>query len=405
MMLNQALKQDVLVVGAGPAGLSAGFSAARRGASVAIFEKSKEIGYPIHTSGGSWIAELRELGIPDRFMHPIRAGLFLSPNESALFKYEKPDSCVLDVRGLYQYLAELASGAGARIFANCRVLGPVLSQGKLTGLRVNWQGKEHVCHAKIIIDASGASSLLGKRMGLTTGFARIGVGAEYDLHAPGWPEDKVAFMFGSRVAPCGYSWVFPRGQQRVRVGVGVIRPDSTQDPRLFLDQVCAAFPNEFSHAGVLEYHAGILPSESYLKQTYEDNLLLTGDAGALISTLLGEGIRFAIDIGRMAGQVAAEAASTDRYDKEFLRQYQKRWQKKYKRLFRCGHLINQRLAQYDDEAWDRKIRLLRQLDPKFLPPLLKGQLSAKLLLRLMSKNPGLVSKALGASLTAVWQRG
>ena len=399
-MLKPAPNQDVLVVGAGPAGLSAGFAAARGGARVTIFEKSNEIGYPIHTSGGSWIAELRDLGIPDRFMHPIRKGVFLSANESALFEYEAPESCVLDVRGLYQHLAELASGAGARIFANCRVLGPVLNQGKATGLKVRWHGQEHVCRAKLIIDASGATSLLGRKMGLTAGFTRVGVGAEYDLHAPGWPDDKVAFMFGSRVAPCGYSWVFPHGQQRVRVGVGVIRPDSEQDPRRFLDHVCAAFPNEFSHAGVLEYHAGILPSESYLKQTYTDNLLLAGDAGALISTLLGEGIRFAIDIGRLAGQVAAEAVSRDRCDKEFLRQYQQRWQKKYRRLFRCGHLINQRLALYDDAAWDSKIRLLRGLDPQFLPSLLKGNFSVRFLLQLISKNPGLVNKALGARLMA-----
>jgi flavin-dependent dehydrogenase len=76
---------DVLIAGAGPAGLSAAGAAARAGLRVAIFERSKEIGYPVHTSGGSWIAELRRLGVPDRFMHPIRTGKFLAPSATATF--------------------------------------------------------------------------------------------------------------------------------------------------------------------------------------------------------------------------------------------------------------------------------------------------------------------------------
>ena len=70
------MKYDVLITGGGPAGLSAAFTAAKSGAKVAVFEKRKEIGYPVHTSGGSWIDELKALDIPGRFMHPIHEGIF-----------------------------------------------------------------------------------------------------------------------------------------------------------------------------------------------------------------------------------------------------------------------------------------------------------------------------------------
>ncbi|HKT36974.1 MAG TPA: FAD-dependent oxidoreductase, partial [Ktedonobacterales bacterium] len=71
---------DVLVVGGGPAGLSAAEAAAKGGATVAVLERQKEIGYPVHTSGGSWIADMQALGIPSDLYHPIKHVTFLSPN-------------------------------------------------------------------------------------------------------------------------------------------------------------------------------------------------------------------------------------------------------------------------------------------------------------------------------------
>lgn len=54
---------DVLIVGAGPAGLSPVYSAAKSRAKIGVLEKSKEIGCPIHTSGGSWIDKLKRANL------------------------------------------------------------------------------------------------------------------------------------------------------------------------------------------------------------------------------------------------------------------------------------------------------------------------------------------------------
>jgi digeranylgeranylglycerophospholipid reductase len=52
---------DVLIVGGGPAGLAAGEAAARQGVRTLILERQHEIGYPIHTSGGSWVSDMQAL--------------------------------------------------------------------------------------------------------------------------------------------------------------------------------------------------------------------------------------------------------------------------------------------------------------------------------------------------------
>ena len=55
---------DVVIAGGGPAGLAMAEPLAHRGFSVLVCERNREIGVPVRTSGGSWPADLRRLGLP-----------------------------------------------------------------------------------------------------------------------------------------------------------------------------------------------------------------------------------------------------------------------------------------------------------------------------------------------------
>ncbi|MEK7728698.1 MAG: NAD(P)/FAD-dependent oxidoreductase [candidate division KSB1 bacterium] len=363
---------DVLIAGGGPAGLSAAYAAARAGLQVALFERSNEIGYPVHTSGGSWIAELRNLEIPERYMHPIRTGRFLAPRAQAEFSYEEPVSCILDVRGLYQYLAAQAAKAGAEIFPASQVESVVVKNNLAAGLRVRTRGD---FFAPLVIDATGVNGVLARQLNLRSEFERHGVGAEVDLVSPRWPQDTIALLFGSMAGPAGYGWIFPHGEERVRVGVGVIRPDTSCDAHHALQSLMQYAEKELgleTHAR-LEMHSGVIPSVAPLARSSAHGLLVVGDAAALVSTLLGEGIRFAIELGRLAGEVAAQAHHAGNFEARFLARYDKAWRARYGRMFSWAQRLNRRLAQYDDDKWNEKIRMLAQLPAQVIPPLLQGR--------------------------------
>jgi len=56
---------DLVVVGAGPAGSSAAYAAAKNGIKVAMLEKEENVAQTVRTSGEKWIDYAREFGIPE----------------------------------------------------------------------------------------------------------------------------------------------------------------------------------------------------------------------------------------------------------------------------------------------------------------------------------------------------
>ena len=381
---------DVVVVGAGPAGASAAREAARGGARVCLLEQGREIGAPIRTSGGSFISELQALGIEPRFYHPLRRVTFQGPTRQASFEYPSPVLCVLDVRALYQDLARQAAAEGAAIRLGAEVVDTIVDGSRVVGVSVRREGGLDELRARLVIDASGFSAIVQRRAGLRPSFKRFGFGAEYDLYAPECDESEALVIVGGDVAPAGYGWFFPRGGGRARVGVGVLRPDSEAMPRAYLDRLVRdTWGGRMTNAQPLEYHVGYFPSEGLNARFVFDGLLAVGDAAGQGSTLLGEGIRYAIKAGRLAGSVAAEAISSGDCSARGLRAYDAGWRREYGAELRMAYTINERIAAYGDAQWDDKIGLLSKLTPELFAQALMGDFGPGWAVRVLAHSPSL----------------
>ncbi|HLI71249.1 MAG TPA: NAD(P)/FAD-dependent oxidoreductase [Ktedonobacteraceae bacterium] len=386
---------DVLIVGGGPAGLAAAETAAKLGAQTLLLERQSEIGYPVHTSGGSWISDMRALGIPEYLYHPIQKVYFVSPRREVPLYYDPPVACVIDVRGVYQHLAARAASAGASIRVRHVVEQTLVEDGYVQGVTAKTHLGEHITiTAPVTIDASGVARHVGVRTEMGQAFRRYGFGAEYDLYAPNYPQDELYLVMGSRFAPRGYAWAFPRGNGRVRLGVGVLHPDCDDDARVYLDRIMYELPQfigKFEHASPVEYHTGLFPSEGPVERFSRDGLLLAGDSGGHGSTLVGEGIRFAVYSGQMAGRVAAEAVKAGDPSEKFLARFDRQWRARFGRDMDISCTINKRIAGYTDEQWDNALDLMKRLTPAQVAQALRGDYSAGLLMGILARNPGLVA--------------
>jgi digeranylgeranylglycerophospholipid reductase len=397
-----AINVDAVVVGGGPAGLSAAESLAARSVRTMLLEQHAEIGSPTRTTGGSFIAELRALGIAEELYHPVSRGRFISPHNSAEFIYDSPAICVLDVRGLFQFLAAKAAEAGAILKVGTTFTDVLHEDGSVVGVTAkDLRGSELVIRSKVVIDATGYRSLASKRAGMNTGFARFGVGAEYDLYAPRYDQREAVLIVGSQIAPAGYAWAFPWGKQRVRVGVGIIHADSSANPHDYLEKLldkASTFGLQLEGAQPLEYHYGLIPSEG-LSQTYVgDGIVAVGDSAGQAPVLVGEGIRWAIMGGQMIGEVLAETIKAGDCSRRALRAYQKRWQERHGRNLRIAHEINKRIAKWPDEKWDEGVELLKLLSPEQFAEALGANFLARWLFQAFATNPRLMKR--GAAVAA-----
>jgi digeranylgeranylglycerophospholipid reductase len=387
---------DVVVAGGGPGGLAAAQSAAHHGASVLLVEQGGEFGSPTRTSGGSFVKDLEQLGIPRQFYHPILRCRLISPGNSVVFEYDSPLLCVMDVRRVFQFLAARAASAGALLQLATSALEPVREGSTVRGVVTTSRlyGDETVA-SRVLIDATGYRSVLLKKAGIHAGFDRFGVGSEFDFYAPAYDESEVVLAVGSQVAPAGYAWAFPWGDKRVRVGAGIIHGDSREHPDLYLRKFCAnaaRFGIDLRGAQPIEYHYGLIPSDRLTGDLAGDGILGVGDAAGQASTLVGEGIRWAIRAGQMAGAVAARAVADGDCSAQSLGSYQREWDAAFGTDLRIAHQINRRIARWDDTTWDRRIELLKLLTPQQFGEALRTSFSSGWILRLIRSHPSLLKE-------------
>lgn len=388
------MPSEVIIAGGGPAGLSAAEAIARSGHSVTVLEQNHEIGSPIRTSGGTFIEEMHALGIPPHLYHYISRVRFMAPHNTACFDYPAPRFCILDVRGTFQYLAERAIEAGAQIRLSTRATAPVIEGEFVKGVRTHTEE----LNASLVIDATGYRSTLLKQAGLDPGFRRFGTGSEYDLFAPHCDEREAVLIVGDQVAPSGYAWVCPWGRRRVRVGVGVVHPDSRANPEDYLDRLVSQadrYGVNLKGAQPVEHHTGLIPSEQFAEKFAGNGILGIGDAVGNASSLLGEGIRWAIHAGRMAGAVSIKALDKGDVSRGALEPFEKQWRKTFGADLRLAHKINLRISGWNDRKWDQRTEVLKLLSPDQFAEAMKTNLRGRWLWKFAASHSRELAEAAG----------
>lgn len=326
------IETDVLVIGAGPAGSSAAKHAALNGAKVLMIEKKSEIGAPKRCAEGVSKDGLINLGIEpsSRWVTSEIGGVRLvSPGGIDVWLTEDtvklPEMGYVVERKVFdKHMAMDAARAGADIMVKTLAKGLERKDGYVI-VKAERMGKEIEIKAKMIIGADGPESRVGRWGGLRTATKPKDMesGAQFEMVGVEMENpNALEFYFGS-VAPGGYAWVFPKGDDIANVGLAVITTLTDKSAYEHLVEFAKTCPTT-KNATAVELNIGGDPVGGIIKKISTDNLLVVGDAAGMVNPLTGGGIISGMQGGLIAGEIAAEAIKEGDLSAKNLSKYDKR---------------------------------------------------------------------------------
>ena len=396
--MSEKYNYDLVIVGAGPAGSSAAFAAAKNGIKVALIEKENEIAETVRTSGVTWIESIKEFGIPDNCYNKIKNFSFVSPNNQVTISDSVATAAVLDVRKTYRWLADEAKKMGADIFLKTNINEVIKNEENdivgVSGIGIN--GKI-IFNSKVIIDATGFTSTISKAMGFVTQWKRFGAGAEYEAKVENVDSETWWLMVGQEYTPAGYAWIFPLGNNIVRIGVGVGKPESNVDPTQRLKEIIEKKLGPIEKLGKitpLEFHYGLIPNDGLSRKTVFNNLILVGDTAGQANPLVLEGIRYAIKFGRVAGEVASNAIKNKKTDEKSLYPYEENWRNTIESKISSAGKIQDRWIGLSDEQWDKELDIIKELKIEEFLDFIKADFGLSNIFKLAMNHPKLAVRQL-----------
>ena len=304
---------DIIVVGAGPAGSAAAFTAAEQGASVLLLEEHEKIGVPIQCAEGLARSTVRGyIDVkPEWICTPLSGAIVRSPNGDE-FKVTYPDvGWVLDRTKFDPGLAQIAKEKGATVKTKAKAIG---IQDSTVIVREGHTQNSYTF--KLLIGADGIASRVGRWMGIDTrlGPYAIEVCAACILEGVKVEQHYIRLIFGHTYAPGGYAWVFPKSRTSANVGLGIAPPKTKEKAYALLKKL---IHKEFPDAVVKTRIFGAVPSQ-VLRRFSGKNFFLVGDAARFTDPMSGAGIANGIQSGVIAARNAVSRlhGKKDTYEKE-----------------------------------------------------------------------------------------
>ena len=250
----------------------------------------------------------------------------------------------------------MASNADAEVMVKARVTNVTFSNnGAVNGVVFRYSGREYTCKAKVVIAADGVESQVGRWAGIDTThqLRDIGACAQYLISNIDIMPEYCDFYFGREVAPLGYVWVFPKGDDIANVGVGVRANISGKGSKLAIDYLNEFVKRKFPEGKILGLVCGAVPVGQGLPRIVRDGIMLIGDAAHHSDPVSGGGIPNAMYSGKFAAETAIEAIRSSDVSQEVLSTYPKRWDREIGKHFKHICRIRDGVFKFPDEALDR----------------------------------------------------
>ena len=357
-------RYDCIVVGGGPGGAWAARAAARAGADVLLLEKDREVGVPVRCGeavGERGLLRAVDAVDPRWISNTVTGVVIISPSgHEVVVDSPRERGFILD-RKIFDYdLVRLAADAGAEVATKAYVSDLLRDgadgnggRGAIHGVRVQHLGETREVRAPVVIGADGVESRVGRWAGLRTNTKLTDMGSCLQMTLAGVRRDPryVYLYYGSRVAPGGYLWIFPKADGVANVGIGISGDHArARSARRYLEDFIA---REFPGCAVLYTVVGGVPCAPTLPKIATDGVMLVGDAAHQVNPVSGGGIVTAMLAGAIAGRVGADAARSGDVSARRLGAYEREWREIQGGVHDMAYKMKKVLYRLSDDDLDR----------------------------------------------------
>ncbi|MGR6836853.1 FAD-dependent oxidoreductase [Syntrophomonas erecta] len=348
-------KFDVIVVGAGLAGLGAAYTLAEQGVEVLVLERGDYPGAKNVTGGRIYVNPVRDL-FPDLWKKaPLERFIaneevtMMAQERSITLRYsgqelrEEPYQSYSILRSKFdRWMAKQAEAKGALLLSKAKVDDVIIEDGKITGVKA---GGDQL-NADVVICCDGALSLIPEKAGLRQpGLARdfaVGIKEIIELspdiinerfNLEG--EEGCARLFMGDVTKGKFGGGFLyTNKESISLGMVVGIKDLTEgDPAVEAPALIDELKQRPEVARLIrggetvEYSAHVIPEGGYkaISSLYGNGILVAGDAAGLAMNIgvTVRGMEYALASGYYAAQAALKAKEVGDFSAETLSVYEK----------------------------------------------------------------------------------
>jgi flavin-dependent dehydrogenase len=283
-------KYDVVVMGAGLAGLQCARLLGERGFSVLLADRKKALDQAIHTTGIFVRRTLEDFALPEDCLGPpVRHVTLYSPARRAMTLTSPHDEFRVGRMGrLYQRFLGKCVNAGVNWLPGVRYAGFSALKNDLV-VRLDGTSYSRWVQTRYLVGADGANSRVGRDLRLDVNREWI-VGVEEVLaRVPLEGPPRFHCFLDSHLAPGYLAWVVHDGEE-VHLGVGGY--PSRFDPVKALKEFRASLTSvvDLRDAKLLERRGGRIPVGGVLRRIANSQGLLVGDAAGAVSPLTAGGL-------------------------------------------------------------------------------------------------------------------
>ncbi len=292
-------KYDVVIVGSGIAGSTAALFLAKKGFRVVVLERVSRDNLGWKPCGDA-IGEhyFDELGLEpprgDELEYIVNGIDIYSPTERHVIRV-KGKGYMVNTPAFVKRLMSSAISHGAVLLDETIALAPIIENGYVVGVKARRKGEPLELRAKMVIEASGNAAVIRRKLPREWPVAEEADPTEFNIayreiritEQEVRDPEYIRIYINQTIAPGGYWWLFPKGERKINVGLGVMGGAGYPSPKEIFYRYLAG--REDVKGEIIHAAGAPVPTRRPINSLVWNGIAVIGDAGYTVNPIHGGG--------------------------------------------------------------------------------------------------------------------